>query len=92
MQMQTPYLLQNLEAMLFQDCIINKNVKVWGKVRTDGLLIIILHNISGDPIHITPRTATLMSRPENVSYTREEGEIIQISGVSEEDQPGLTPQ
>ena len=60
MQVQTPYLLQNLEVKLFQDCIINKNVKVWGKVRIDGLLIIILNNISVDTIHITPRTATLM--------------------------------
>ena len=92
MQVQTPYLLQNLEATVFQDCAVNKNVKVWGKIRTDGLLTIMLHNVSADPVHITPRTTVLMCRPEKVSCTGEEGEIIQISGVSKEDQPSLPPQ
>ena len=76
MQVQTPYLLQNLEATVFQDCAVNKNVKVWGKIRTDGLLTIMLHNVSADPVHITPRTAVLMCRLEKVSCTGEEGGII----------------
>ena len=55
----TPCILQGLEATMFWDCAINITVKIWRKTRTNGLSIMVVHNISKNYIHLTPRTAAL---------------------------------
>ena len=43
----------------FQDCIQKKAIICHAKIRADGLLIIVVVNLSWEPVHVTPRMKAL---------------------------------
>ena len=45
--------------------------------------MIMIHNISDDPVHVTPRIAILMCRPQRVTCQGEEGQTVDIPGSIE---------
>ena len=55
-----PYKIQHEGSTIFWDCLFNKPVRVWPKLRSDGQFGILLHNLSSEPVHITPCTGVIM--------------------------------
>ena len=75
---QLPYKLRNFANVIFRDCLVGKPVRVWPKFRSDGQFCVLLHNLSMEPVHVTPRAGILMIHEMDVVLVEETGTEIQI--------------
>ena len=84
MCIQTPFRLVNYGNEGFiRDCMVGRNVQVWTKIRSDGLLILMLENKSQQAVHVPPRTqAFLLYTPGRVFLYDEARQPLVMERVS----------
>ena len=64
---QLPYRLQGVGNLMFRDCLMGKPVRSWPKLRNDGQIFILLHDLSKEPMRVTPRMGVLMIETTDVA-------------------------
>ena len=75
-----------------------KPVRAWPKLRNDGQICIFLHNLSKEPMHVTPRMGVLMIETTDVAIINESGIELKVekrdmkisSGSKTNNDQGLT--
>lgn len=81
---QLPYKLRNFSNVIFRDCLMGKPVRVWPKFRSDGQFCVLLHNLSMEPVHVTPRAGILMIHEMDAVLVEETGKEIPLGSRSME--------